>query len=262
MKVAYANTFKNLGGEITLPDALKQELSRYVYHLYGLTIARYQWFKRWKYEEELLPPNQKSLNQQALSQFSILHLATCNTTNASSVYISQPWLESLWWKKSRNCFDDHTCSPGRHFQICVRRVVKIEDVPAWRHHWSLQMNANAIIERTAAVRAMKKMCTMKIPALLAPVTIAARMRIARMNSKTYFFFERSAFCEALKTKVVNCKVIHKVTQSERNSAVAIHFVLSHKWTIRQQPDNSTTRCDFSIFTDTVDFDPGLNFLTI
>ncbi|XP_028411728.1 uncharacterized protein LOC114534481 [Dendronephthya gigantea] len=72
MKVAHATTFENLGREIVLSDALKQDLSRYVCHLYGydecsdVNTARYQLFKRGKYEEELLPPNQDSLDQHAL----------------------------------------------------------------------------------------------------------------------------------------------------------------------------------------------------
>lgn len=64
--------FESLGKETELSNELKNDLSSYVCHLYGfeecsdVNYVRYQLFKRGKYEEELLPPNQDSLDQHAL----------------------------------------------------------------------------------------------------------------------------------------------------------------------------------------------------
>jgi hypothetical protein len=69
MKEEYANTFGNLGRETVLSNELKKALSTYVCHLYGVeecsdvNSVRYQLFKSGKYEEQLLPPNQDSLDQ-------------------------------------------------------------------------------------------------------------------------------------------------------------------------------------------------------
>ena len=70
-KEEYANTFGNLGKETVLSNELKNALSRYVCHLYGfegccyVNSVRYKLFKSRKYEEELLPPNQESVDQHA-----------------------------------------------------------------------------------------------------------------------------------------------------------------------------------------------------
>ena len=70
-KETYVNTFGNLGKETVLSNELMNALSTYVCHLYGfedcsnVNSVRYQLFKSGKYEEQLLPPNQDSLDQHA-----------------------------------------------------------------------------------------------------------------------------------------------------------------------------------------------------
>ena len=70
-KEEYVNTFGNLSKETVLSNELKNALSTYVCHLYGfegccdVNSVRYKLFKSGKYEEELLPPNQDSLDQHA-----------------------------------------------------------------------------------------------------------------------------------------------------------------------------------------------------
>ena len=67
----YREMFTSLGKELELSNELKSSLSKYVCHLYGLeecsdvNFVRYELFKSGKYEEQLLPPNQDSLDQHA-----------------------------------------------------------------------------------------------------------------------------------------------------------------------------------------------------
>ena len=68
-KSEYSYTFAQLGQEVELSNELIDNLTSYVCHLYVLqehsdiNAVRFQLFKGGKYEEELLPPNQDSLNQ-------------------------------------------------------------------------------------------------------------------------------------------------------------------------------------------------------
>lgn len=64
----YAILFGNLGKTVTLSTQLKNGLYGFVCHLYGyegrsdVNSVRYEMFKGGKYDEELLPPNQDSLD--------------------------------------------------------------------------------------------------------------------------------------------------------------------------------------------------------
>ena len=68
MKEEYAILFGNLGKTVALSTQLKNGLYGFVCHLYGfdgcsdVNSVRYQMFKGGKYVEELLPPNQDSLD--------------------------------------------------------------------------------------------------------------------------------------------------------------------------------------------------------
>ena len=65
----YARAFPNLGNELNVPSFVKAVLKKLVCHLYGVenqddvNLARYLLFKGGKFEEELLPPNEDSLEQ-------------------------------------------------------------------------------------------------------------------------------------------------------------------------------------------------------
>lgn len=69
MNEEYANLFGNMGRTIAPSPQLKNGLYSFVCHLYGfekcsdVNSVRYQMFKGGKYDEELLPPNQDSLDQ-------------------------------------------------------------------------------------------------------------------------------------------------------------------------------------------------------
>ena len=64
----YAILFGNLGKAVTVSTQLKNGLYGFVCHLYGhegwsdVNSVRYEMFKGGKYDEELLPPNQDSLD--------------------------------------------------------------------------------------------------------------------------------------------------------------------------------------------------------
>ena len=68
-KLEYSSTFAQIGREVELSNELRDGLACFVCHLYGfeessdINAVRFQLFKGRKYEEELLPPNQDSLNQ-------------------------------------------------------------------------------------------------------------------------------------------------------------------------------------------------------
>ena len=65
----YAQAFSNLGNELDAPSSVKAVLKKFVCHLYGVenqndvNLVRCLLFKRGKFEEESLPPNEDSLEQ-------------------------------------------------------------------------------------------------------------------------------------------------------------------------------------------------------
>jgi hypothetical protein len=65
----YALAFSNLGNELDVPSSMKAVLKKFVCHLYGaenqsdVNLVRYLLFKGGKFDEELLPPNEDSLEQ-------------------------------------------------------------------------------------------------------------------------------------------------------------------------------------------------------
>ena len=65
----YALAFSNLGNELDVTSSMKAVLKKFVCHLYGaenqsdVNLVRYLLFKGGKFDEELLPPNEDSLEQ-------------------------------------------------------------------------------------------------------------------------------------------------------------------------------------------------------
>ena len=68
-KEDYVQTFNSLGTEITPAADLTKQLHDFVCHLYGfeghsdINRVRFEMFKSGKFDEELLPPNEDSLDQ-------------------------------------------------------------------------------------------------------------------------------------------------------------------------------------------------------
>ena len=103
-KVAKTNeenqfTFANLGNETNPSEELKKQLQNFVCHLYGykgyseINSIRFEIFKSGKYDEELPPPNQDSLDQhikRANLQCFIWRHATQTTLNIPS-FCSHGW---------------------------------------------------------------------------------------------------------------------------------------------------------------------------
>ena len=95
----YQSTFANLGDETNPSEELKKQLQNFVCHLYGykgyseINSIRFEIFKSGKYDEELLPPNQDSLDQhikRANFQCFIWRHATQATLNLPS-FCSHGW---------------------------------------------------------------------------------------------------------------------------------------------------------------------------
>ena len=68
LKDEYARLFEDLGRELSVSPQLRSRLHSYASHLYGfeecsdVNSVRYKLFKSGKYDENLLPPNQDSLD--------------------------------------------------------------------------------------------------------------------------------------------------------------------------------------------------------
>ena len=99
MNEGYRSTFANLGSETNPSEELKKQLQNFVCHLYGyegyseINSIRFEIVKSGKYDEELLPPNQNSLDQhirRANFQCFIWRHATQATLNLPS-FCSHGW---------------------------------------------------------------------------------------------------------------------------------------------------------------------------